>query len=163
MVLISFDKDLPREEESLKEPKWHPIFRKLCKKRNFSSLHQCCLFCKLNDLTWYQRKWKDPGEEKGKMNDLIYWSIMLLRLMTILRYDDDTIHRNGLLFGAPADSSHQDHNHKGRPAAQLDGRSDHKSLFSPYQNEHVGSMWKQLPLHCSSSPTHWCMYIIFSQ
>ena len=56
--------------------------------------------------------------------------------MTILRYDDDTIHRNGCLFGAPAIRIIII---RGDLQPSL-GNSDHKSLFSPYQNEHVGSM-----------------------
>ena len=54
--------------------------------------------------------------------------------MTILRYDDDTIHRNGCLFGAPAIRIIII---RGDLQPSL-GNSDHKSLFSPYQNEHVG-------------------------
>lgn len=147
MVLISFDKDLPREEESLKEPKWHPIFRKLCKKRKKLSLVKP-VFCKLNMISKEMKEWV-----------IFLYQSIILYLMTILRYDDDTIHRNGCLFGAPAIRIIII---RGDLQPSL-GNSDHKSLFSPYQNEHVGSMWKQLPLHCSSSPTHWCMYIIFSQ
>ena len=46
-----------------------------------------------------ERNWKAAYENpiatgKEKKSDIV--------LMTLLRYDDDTIHRNGCLFGAPA-------------------------------------------------------------
>ena len=44
-----------------------------------------------------ERNWKAAYENpigKEEKSDIV--------LMTLLRYDDDTIHRNGCLFGAPA-------------------------------------------------------------
>ena len=88
---------------------------------------------KSSQACFLQAQYDIKGNER--MSDFFYQSIILY-LMTILRYDDDTIHRHGCLFGAPAIRIIII---RGDLQPSL-GNSDHKSLFSPYQNEHVGSM-----------------------